>query len=102
MGPQSSGKSTLLNHLFGTKFVEMDAQSGRGQTTQAREGRSRAQGFASLAPQRARPGVQLTRARRDTAGRVAGARHQGERRREDAGDGLGGVSRAQLVVSHSA
>ena len=34
MGPQSSGKSTLLNHLFGTKFVEMDALSGRGQTTQ--------------------------------------------------------------------
>lgn len=25
MGPQSSGKSTLLNHLFGTKFKEMDA-----------------------------------------------------------------------------
>jgi hypothetical protein len=34
MGPQSSGKSTLLNHLFGTRFVEMDALSGRGQTTQ--------------------------------------------------------------------
>ncbi|KAF3529520.1 hypothetical protein DY000_02043172 [Brassica cretica] len=25
MGPQSSGKSTLLNHLFGTNFREMDA-----------------------------------------------------------------------------
>ena len=36
MGPQSSGKSTLLNHLFGTKFREMDAMAYRGQTTQAR------------------------------------------------------------------
>lgn len=34
MGPQSSGKSTLLNHLFRTKFVEMDAFKGRNQTTQ--------------------------------------------------------------------
>lgn len=34
MGPQSSGKSTLLNHLFHTKFVEMDAFKGRTQTTQ--------------------------------------------------------------------
>ncbi|KAM2607051.1 hypothetical protein TB2_035660 [Malus domestica] len=33
MGPQSSGKSTLLNHLFRTKFREMDAYSGRSQTT---------------------------------------------------------------------
>ncbi|KAL1217627.1 ROOT HAIR DEFECTIVE 3-like protein 1 [Cardamine amara subsp. amara] len=33
MGPQSSGKSTLLNHLFGTNFVEMDAFKGRSQTT---------------------------------------------------------------------
>ncbi|KAJ0018659.1 hypothetical protein Pint_11630 [Pistacia integerrima] len=33
MGPQSSGKSTLLNHLFGTKFIEMDASEGRSQTT---------------------------------------------------------------------
>ena len=33
MGPQSSGKSTLLNALYGTRFVEMDAMSGRGQTT---------------------------------------------------------------------
>lgn len=33
MGPQSSGKSTLLNNVFGTKFVEMDALSGRQQTT---------------------------------------------------------------------
>jgi energy-coupling factor transporter ATP-binding protein EcfA2 len=33
MGPQSSGKSTLLNHLFGTKFKEMDALTGRNQTT---------------------------------------------------------------------
>eukprot|EP00887_Chlorella_sp_A99_P002604 scaffold6.g2604.t1 len=33
MGPQSSGKSTLLNHLFGTRFEEMDALSGRRQTT---------------------------------------------------------------------
>ncbi|KAJ0017116.1 hypothetical protein Pint_11121 [Pistacia integerrima] len=29
MGPQSSGKSTLLNHLFGTIFEEMDAFKGR-------------------------------------------------------------------------
>ncbi|XP_061981237.1 protein ROOT HAIR DEFECTIVE 3-like [Populus nigra] len=33
MGPQSSGKSTLLNHLFGTSFREMDAFKGRSQTT---------------------------------------------------------------------
>ncbi|GER53517.1 protein ROOT HAIR DEFECTIVE 3 homolog [Striga asiatica] len=29
MGPQSSGKSTLLNNLFGTNFKEMDAFKGR-------------------------------------------------------------------------
>ncbi|KAI4354116.1 hypothetical protein L6164_003015 [Bauhinia variegata] len=34
MGPQSSGKSTLLNHLFQTKFREMDDSEGRSQTTQ--------------------------------------------------------------------
>ncbi|XP_021887568.1 protein ROOT HAIR DEFECTIVE 3 homolog 2-like [Carica papaya] len=33
MGPQSSGKSTLLNHLFHTSFREMDAYRGRSQTT---------------------------------------------------------------------
>ncbi|XP_057771722.1 protein ROOT HAIR DEFECTIVE 3-like [Salvia miltiorrhiza] len=33
MGPQSSGKSTLMNHLFGTNFREMDAFKGRSQTT---------------------------------------------------------------------
>ncbi|CAK7336936.1 unnamed protein product [Dovyalis caffra] len=33
MGPQSSGKSTLMNHLFRTKFREMDAFRGRSQTT---------------------------------------------------------------------
>ncbi|KAL6563296.1 Cell wall protein rhd3 [Orobanche hederae] len=33
MGPQSSGKSTLLNHLFNTNFMEMDAFKGRSQTT---------------------------------------------------------------------
>nr|GMD06394.1 protein ROOT HAIR DEFECTIVE 3 homolog 2-like isoform X1 [Ipomoea batatas] len=33
MGPQSSGKSTLLNHLFHTNFREMDAYRGRSQTT---------------------------------------------------------------------
>jgi len=33
MGPQSSGKSTLLNHLFGTNFREMDFSKGRSQTT---------------------------------------------------------------------
>jgi len=34
MGPQSSGKSTLLNNLFGTGFREMNAEEGRSQTTQ--------------------------------------------------------------------
>jgi len=34
MGPQSSGKSTLMNRLWRTSFQEMDAQSGRSQTTQ--------------------------------------------------------------------
>ncbi|XP_078167910.1 protein ROOT HAIR DEFECTIVE 3-like [Carex rostrata] len=33
MGPQSSGKSTLMNHLFKTNFREMDAFKGRSQTT---------------------------------------------------------------------
>ncbi|KAK9923614.1 hypothetical protein M0R45_032022 [Rubus argutus] len=33
MGPQSSGKSTLLNNLFATNFREMDAFRGRSQTT---------------------------------------------------------------------
>ncbi len=33
MGPQSSGKSTLMNQVFGTSFDEMDALSGRQQTT---------------------------------------------------------------------
>ncbi|XP_004293731.1 PREDICTED: protein ROOT HAIR DEFECTIVE 3 homolog 2 [Fragaria vesca subsp. vesca] len=33
MGPQSSGKSTLMNQLFHTKFREMDAFTGRSQTT---------------------------------------------------------------------
>ncbi|XP_016648893.1 PREDICTED: protein ROOT HAIR DEFECTIVE 3 homolog 1-like [Prunus mume] len=33
IGPQSSGKSTLLNHLFHTNFKEMDAFRGRSQTT---------------------------------------------------------------------
>ncbi|KAL1339081.1 hypothetical protein AAHE18_U006900 [Arachis hypogaea] len=33
MGPQSSGKSTLLNNLFRTNFREMDAFKGRSQTT---------------------------------------------------------------------
>ena len=32
MGPQSSGKSTLMNTVFGTTFDEMDALSGRQQT----------------------------------------------------------------------
>ncbi|KAK9811028.1 hypothetical protein WJX73_007637 [Symbiochloris irregularis] len=32
-GPQSSGKSTLMNTLFGTDFTEMNAMSGRQQTT---------------------------------------------------------------------
>uniref|UniRef100_A0A0E0FNF0 Protein ROOT HAIR DEFECTIVE 3 homolog n=1 Tax=Oryza nivara TaxID=4536 RepID=A0A0E0FNF0_ORYNI len=32
MGPQSSGKSTLLNHLFRTNFREMDAFKGRHTT----------------------------------------------------------------------
>uniref|UniRef100_A0A6M2EGX5 GB1/RHD3-type G domain-containing protein n=1 Tax=Populus davidiana TaxID=266767 RepID=A0A6M2EGX5_9ROSI len=34
IGPQSSGKSTLLNKLFRTDFWMMDAHEGRGQTTQ--------------------------------------------------------------------
>ncbi|XP_052301853.1 protein ROOT HAIR DEFECTIVE 3 homolog 2 isoform X10 [Populus trichocarpa] len=34
IGPQSSGKSTLLNKLFRTDFTMMDAYEGRGQTTQ--------------------------------------------------------------------
>lgn len=34
MGPQSSGKSTLLNSLFKTRFRMMDFLKGRGQTTQ--------------------------------------------------------------------
>ena len=33
MGPQSSGKSTLMNHVFGTAFREMDHERGRSQTT---------------------------------------------------------------------
>ena len=33
LGGQSGGKSTLLNHLFGTKFVTMDRKSGASQTT---------------------------------------------------------------------
>ncbi|XP_034212675.1 protein ROOT HAIR DEFECTIVE 3 homolog 2-like [Prunus dulcis] len=33
VGPQSSGKSALQNHLFTTKFKEMNANSGRNQTT---------------------------------------------------------------------
>lgn len=32
-GPQSSGKSTLLNRLFDTHFPTMDARSGRYQVT---------------------------------------------------------------------
>ncbi|EXB75127.1 Protein ROOT HAIR DEFECTIVE 3-2-like protein [Morus notabilis] len=32
MGPQSSGKSTLLNHLFHTNFREMDAYRGSADT----------------------------------------------------------------------
>ncbi|KAK5582434.1 hypothetical protein RB653_004019 [Dictyostelium firmibasis] len=34
LGPQSSGKSTLLNLLFNTRFAVMDASTGRKQTTQ--------------------------------------------------------------------
>jgi len=33
LGCQSSGKSTLLNYLFGTSFQTMEAQDGRTQTT---------------------------------------------------------------------
>ena len=33
IGCQSSGKSTILNLLFGTTFEVMDARKGRGQTT---------------------------------------------------------------------
>lgn len=34
MGPQSSGKSTLMNLLFGTQFPTMEADGGRYQVTQ--------------------------------------------------------------------
>ncbi|KAF2078413.1 hypothetical protein CYY_000280 [Polysphondylium violaceum] len=34
LGPQSSGKSTLLNLLFNTRFAIMEARTGRKQTTQ--------------------------------------------------------------------
>ena len=33
MGPQSSGKSTILNKLFGTRFDVMDHTRGRHQVT---------------------------------------------------------------------
>ncbi len=33
MGPQSSGKSTILNKLFGCKFEEMDHTKGKKQVT---------------------------------------------------------------------
>lgn len=33
LGCQSSGKSTLLNLLFDTKFIMMNAECGRSQTT---------------------------------------------------------------------
>ena len=33
IGGQSSGKSTLLNNLFGTSFDMMNSKSGRQQTT---------------------------------------------------------------------
>ncbi|KAJ6419019.1 hypothetical protein OIU84_029177, partial [Salix udensis] len=33
IGSQSSGKSTLMNQTFHTKFKEMDAYNGRSQTT---------------------------------------------------------------------
>ncbi|MCI01782.1 ROOT HAIR defective 3 GTP-binding family protein, partial [Trifolium medium] len=33
LGPQSSGKSTLMNNLFHTDFTEMDALRARSQTT---------------------------------------------------------------------
>jgi len=34
MGPQSSGKSTIMNQLFGCDFTILDAQKAREQTTQ--------------------------------------------------------------------
>mmetsp|Transcript_4068 Transcript_4068/g.16995 ORF Transcript_4068/g.16995 Transcript_4068/m.16995 type:complete len:743 (-) Transcript_4068:374-2602(-) len=34
MGPQSSGKSTIMNRLFGTDFFTMDEDQGRYQVTQ--------------------------------------------------------------------
>jgi hypothetical protein len=102
MGPQSSGKSTLLNHLFGTKFTEMDALTRRGQTTQARLRRTHAhehpglQGFqrpalraTPLTPPRAPP----TR-RHAPAGRVAGAVGQAPGWPAHAGDGPRGHGRA--------
>lgn len=68
MGPQSSGKSTLLNHLFGTKFTEMDALAGRGQTTQVRA-QSRLR--APATPQLTRASASLSLPRR--TGHLAGA-----------------------------
>ena len=44
MGPQSSGKSTLMNRLWRSSFREMDAQAGRTQTTQGIWASSYAQG----------------------------------------------------------
>lgn len=34
IGPQSSGKSTLLNSVFNTRFVTMNGKKGRSRTTQ--------------------------------------------------------------------
>lgn len=33
IGPQSSGKSTIMNHIFGTRFETMNETTGRQQTT---------------------------------------------------------------------
>lgn len=36
MGPQSSGKSTIMNRLFGTDFFTMDEDQGRYQVRSLR------------------------------------------------------------------
>ena len=55
IGPQSSGKSTLLNALYGSQFDEMSAADGRTRTTR---------GVWAQCPS-AQPHLLLLQARRD-------------------------------------
>lgn len=41
IGSQSSGKSTLLNHLFRTNFAVMDSKKARKQTTKGMHKRNK-------------------------------------------------------------